>query len=295
MTAIAESPVTGPAKGLDMLELEITGRCQLTCTHCLTESSPRADHGVMTEADWRSVIIDAAALGIPKVQIIGGEPTTHPHWEEFVELALSLGREVEIYSNLYRVRTPWWPLFERKGVTLGTSYYSDRADEHDRITGRSGSYLRTRANLLEALKPGIGLRVGMVDVLPGQRVAEGRAELEAMGVRRIKTDRVRAVGRTMPPGQAPSLSELCGHCTHGRAAVLPNGDLAGCVLARDFPVGNVRERPLTELLRSTEWDRLVERIPIPRRKGAVCGVCGVCQPNDSEGCDPSNEACDPTG
>ncbi|KPC67286.1 radical SAM protein, partial [Streptomyces sp. NRRL WC-3753] len=104
MVAVAENPVTGPGKGLDMLELEITGKCQLTCTHCLTESSPGADHGMMTEADWRSVIIDAALLGISKVQIIGGEPTVHPHWAEFVELALSLGREVEIYSNLYRVR-----------------------------------------------------------------------------------------------------------------------------------------------------------------------------------------------
>ncbi|MBR7671850.1 radical SAM/SPASM domain-containing protein [Streptomyces daliensis] len=294
MTATAESPVASPVKGLDMLELEITGKCQLSCTHCLTESSPRADHGTMTTADWRAVIADAATLGIPKVQLIGGEPTVHPNWREFTELALSLGMRVEVYSNLFHVRPAWWDTFSREGVTLGTSYYSDRADEHDRITGRPGSYQRTRAHILEALKRGIGLRVGMVDVLPGQRVAEGRTELEAMGVRRIQVDRARAVGRAALPGQAPSLGELCGHCAHGRAAILPNGNLAGCVLSRGFPVGNVRERPLAELLWSRQWGRLVERIPRPRRKTAVCGVCGVCTPHDSEGCDPSNEACDPT-
>lgn len=72
MTAIMESPTNAPVLGIKSLELEITGKCQLTCTHCLSESSPQATHGSMTPADWRAVITDAAELGIRTIQLIGG-------------------------------------------------------------------------------------------------------------------------------------------------------------------------------------------------------------------------------
>ncbi|WP_150136165.1 radical SAM protein [Streptomyces hyaluromycini] len=263
----------------------MTGKCQLRCTHCLSESSPQATHGTMTPTDWRSVITDAAALGIRTIQLIGGEPTAHPNWREFPELALSLGRRVEVYSNLFHVRDEWWDVFALDGVTLGTSYYSDDSEEHDRITGRAGSHARTRSNIGEAVLRGITIRAGIVDVLPKQRVEEARAELAAMGVAGISTDRVRAVGRAMPPGTKPTLSEMCGRCTRGRAAVLPNGDLAGCVLSRDFPVGNVRDTPLADLLGGKAWADLAMRIPASR---------AACPPDDSGDCDPANtEACDP--
>ncbi|WP_246564002.1 radical SAM/SPASM domain-containing protein [Streptomyces roseirectus] len=265
--------------------MEITGKCQLTCTHCLSESSPQATHGTMAPEDWRAVIVDAAALGIRSVQLIGGEPTVHPNWREFTDLGLSLGLHVEIYSNLFHVAPGWWEVFERDGVTLATSYYSDDPAEHDKITGRDGSYARTRCNIWEAITRGITLRAGIVDILPGQRVTEAVAELESMGVTAIKTDRVRAVGRAALPGTAPSLDELCGRCTRGRAAVLPNGDLTGCVLSRGFPAGNVRETRLANLLGGKAWHDLAARIPAPR---------AACPPDDSNDCTPaSTDSCDP--
>ncbi|GGZ22970.1 hypothetical protein GCM10010387_15040 [Streptomyces inusitatus] len=285
MTSVAEPPVT-PFAGITTLELEITGKCQLSCSHCLSMSSPQATHGTMTPADWRQVIADAADLGIPRIQLIGGEPTVHPQWRGFAELALSLGLGVQIYSNLFNVAWSWWETFERDGVTLATSYYSDTPAEHDKITGRPGSYRRTRANIEEALRRGIPLYVGIVDVLDGQRVAEARAELSAMGVRQINTDRVRAVGRARLPGTKPTLDEMCGRCTRGRGAVLPDGSLTGCVLSRDFPAGNVRTTRLRDLFGGEEWADLSARIPAPR---------AACPPDDSGDCDPANtEACMPS-
>ncbi|MGW6455044.1 radical SAM/SPASM domain-containing protein [Streptomyces sp. NPDC055078] len=277
MTLVTESPAR-PFAGVSTLELEITGTCQLACSHCLSESSPQVSHGAMTPADWRQVITDAAKLGIARVQLIGGEPTVHPQWCGFTEHALSLGLAVQVYSNLFNVAWSWWPLLERDGVTLATSYYSDDPREHDTITGKPGSYFRTRTNIEEAVRRGISLYVGIVDVLDGQRVAEARSELVGMGVTDIRTDRVRAIGRGASPGQSPTLKEMCGHCTRGRAAVLPTGELAGCVLSRDFPVGNVRERRLAELLGGKEWAALAESIPAPR---------AACSPNDTNDCNPA--------
>ncbi|KND29452.1 radical SAM protein [Streptomyces acidiscabies] len=285
MTTLIEPPAVPSLPAIRSLELEITGKCQLTCTHCLSESRPQATHGTMTPEDWRAVIIDAAALNVRSIQLIGGEPTTHPRWREFTELGLSLGLRVEVYSNLFHVAPDWWEVFERDGVTLATSYYSDDPAEHDKVTGREGSYARTRCNIREAVTRGITLRAGIVDVLPGQHVAEARAELESMGVTRISTDRERAVGRAALPGMKPSLDELCGQCTRRLAAVLPNGDLAGCVLSRAFPAGNVRETRLADLFGGAAWAELAASIPAPRTD--------PCAPDD-QACQPGQPACLPS-
>lgn len=287
MTIMIDAPAN-PAVGLlNSLELEITAACQHKCLHCLSESSPQAGHGTMTREDWLGVIADAASLDVKIIQLIGGEPTLNPDWRDYVELALALNCKVEVYSNLYHVSSAWWPIFELDGVSLGTSYYSDQAAEHEEITQRPGSFQRTRRNIREAVRRGIDVRAGIVHVLPEQRVVEARTDLESLGVKQIQTDRVRAVGRAAEAqGVEPTVKELCGRCGQGRAAILPNGDLSLCVLSRFMPCANVKERPLTEILGSPAWVAAVKSIP-ERPHNA-------CTPNDSGDCDPaSTEACDP--
>ncbi|MDT3398409.1 hypothetical protein RKE29_17435 [Streptomyces sp. B1866] len=47
--------------------LEITGLCNLTCRHCYANSSPKGDHGTMTDTDWFRVIDELDALGVRDV------------------------------------------------------------------------------------------------------------------------------------------------------------------------------------------------------------------------------------
>ncbi|WP_175408091.1 radical SAM protein [Streptomyces sp. TRM64462] len=286
------------------LELEITGRCQLTCpSHCYAEAGPTKSHGAMTADDWRRVISDAAAIGVEKIQMIGGEPTLHPHFAGLVRHALGEGLGVQVYSNLYRVKLEHWALFEHPRVSLATSYYSDQAADHERVTGRKGSHTATRANIIEALRRGIHVQVGIVDVLDGQRVDQARADLESLGVKDINTDRVRGVGNASKT-LLPSTSELCGNCARGRAAIMPDGQVTPCVLGRFLPAGNVRTQGLAEVFASSPWAEIAATIP-PRRTGRGCtpdedscmpspGAAGACTPADSNDCDPSRTpACNP--
>jgi MoaA/NifB/PqqE/SkfB family radical SAM enzyme len=72
-------PTTGAWRDdLSFMWMEITGRCQLGCTHCYADSGPRGTHGAMELADWQRVIGEAAELGVARIQFIGGEPTLHP-------------------------------------------------------------------------------------------------------------------------------------------------------------------------------------------------------------------------
>ncbi|GHD34850.1 hypothetical protein GCM10010313_81780 [Streptomyces violarus] len=303
MTTAPEVPAT-PAQ-LDFLELEITSRCQLTCdSHCYAQAGPTKDHGSMTVGDWRRVLDDAAQLGVKTVQLIGGEPTLHPNFTELLSHALYNGLRVQVYSNLYRVRAEHWDLFEDPGVGLGTSYYSDDPAEHDAITGRKGSHGSTRANIVEAVRRGIPLKVGIIHMNPGQRSEEARAEMEALGVQRVKVDRARAVGNAAKTVGLPSTSELCGKCADGKAAVLPDGTVSPCVLGRFLPAGSVKAGGLMSVLAGQEWRRVAASIPRQLREGCTpdedsCmpspGVSMGCNPDqDGSDCSPAEtEACNP--
>lgn len=219
----------------------------------------------MTADDWRAVIVQAAALGVPRVQFIGGEPTLHPAFPLLVAEAAGAGLAVEVYTNLTHVKRAWWSLFTQHGVSLATSYYSDRAAEHDAFTGRRGSHSRTLANIREAVRRGIPLRAGIIG--DGQRCARARAELEAIGVRQIGVDHVRGVGRGAG-SRAPGVDELCGSCGRGVAAILSSGEVTPCVFARWLTAGNVRSAPLARILAGPGFARVVAAIPV-----RVPGTC----------------------
>ncbi|MFF5265423.1 SPASM domain-containing protein [Actinomadura viridis] len=111
----------------------------------------------------------------------------------------------------------------------------------------------------------------------GQRVQEGRRELEALGVTRIGVDRVRRFGRGAE-GHAPDTGQLCGNCGDGRAAIGPDGNVSPCVFTSGWmSVGNVHQDPLAAIVGGTAMAEANASIRVTDRSG---------------GCDPDEE-CNP--
>lgn len=280
-----------------LLWLDLTRKCQLQCSHCYNASGPGGTHGTMTREDWVSVLEQAAAYGVQNIQFIGGEPTMHPNFGELVDHALPIGLNVEVYSNLVHVSDECWEVFQRKGLTLATLYYSDQAAGHNTVTGRP-SHARTRTNIERAVGLGIPLRVGIIDVGEGQRVAEARRDLEGLGVTRIGVDRVRPFGRGAQE-QAPDTANLCGRCGTGRAAVSPTGEVSPCVFSSWISVGNVKSAPLATILSGAAMKHAITSIRAERggddddngssSGGGDCGPVGdgECSPGfPSSSCTP---------
>jgi MoaA/NifB/PqqE/SkfB family radical SAM enzyme len=262
--------------------LEITGKCQLSCTHCYADSGPRGTEGAMTTRDWFRVIDHIAELGARSVQFIGGEPTLHPDLPSLVDRALDAGLTVEVFSNLVHVGPRLWDTFSRPGVRLATSYYSDTAAEHEAVTGRRGSHARTRANIVEALSRDIPLRAGVIDVsstvsssghIGRQRTHAAQADLAALGVTSVGVDRLRGIGRGA--NASPGRDQLCGRCGHGAVAVSPTGEVWPCVFARWISLGNVLDTDLRAILSTAA-------IVAPAIAGPSCWPQGggSCAPND---------------
>ncbi|MFF5538500.1 radical SAM/SPASM domain-containing protein [Streptomyces cinerochromogenes] len=286
MTIAVQAPSERAAR-LRSLSLELTTRCQFTCPgHCYAEAGPTQGHGSMTDDDWRRVIDEAAVLGTDTVQFIGGEPTLHPAFTGLVHHALGHGLRVRVYSNLFRVRAEHWALYARPDVRLATSYYSSDPAEHDRITGRRGSQDSTRANLIEAVRRSIPVRVAVIG--SGERAEQARAYLLRLGVKDVTVSPVRAVGNAAAPSVVPSTSQLCGRCADGKAVVLPDGRVAVCEIDRFLTGGSVKDGSLAAVLSSPRWRQLAAGIP---RSAGPCPP--DCSPND-DSCGPSSgDTCDP--
>ncbi|MES1211282.1 MAG: radical SAM protein [Acidobacteriota bacterium] len=78
---------------LDTLWFQVGGTiCNLACTHCFVSCSPtNHTHEMMTLAEVRPHLADAAALGIREIYFTGGEPFLNPEMEAILEETLKVG------------------------------------------------------------------------------------------------------------------------------------------------------------------------------------------------------------
>ena len=229
------------------LWLEITRKCNLNCIHCYADSSPSATHGDMSRQQWHEVIDDAHQMGVKHVQFIGGEPTIHKDLPELICDAAAHKMSIEVYSNLIHISPSLWKLFERLDVSLATSFYSVHPGVQNEIT-KGPSQEKTLANIKQAISRGIKLRIGMVDVLDKQDIPETIGMLRDLGVKNIRVDRSRGVGRAQLQNSQCDVNELCGKCGYAKAAIDCDGDVFPCVFSRWLCVGNVLSSNLKDVL-----------------------------------------------
>jgi MoaA/NifB/PqqE/SkfB family radical SAM enzyme len=257
MISASTMPAAAPANDVSIQRIwaELTGNCQLNCIHCYADSGPSGSHGKMTAKNWMNLVDDAKSLGASMVQFIGGEPTMHPQFPAILRHAIRTGIEVEVYTNLVHVTDEVWDLLTAPKVSLAFSYYSKDAAQHNAVTMRN-SHSATRRNAAKAVSLRIPIRAGVIYTGAGQ-VDGAKEDLRTLGITRIGVDRIRAVGR----GGGNDISELCGRCGRGVAAVSPDGEVWPCVFSRWMPVGNVLTSSLAEIMAGRAMADAVASIP----------------------------------
>jgi pyrroloquinoline quinone biosynthesis protein E len=76
--------------------LELTHRCPLQCAYCSNPIQMDQVKGELSTAEWKSVLDQAAKLGVLQVHFSGGEPTVRQDLAELIRHA----RDVGLYTNL---------------------------------------------------------------------------------------------------------------------------------------------------------------------------------------------------
>ncbi|MFC4030777.1 radical SAM protein [Streptomyces polygonati] len=96
----ALATITAPPGSLQSARFYITFRCNSLCGYCnVWQDDKFKGYEELTPDRARRILDEMYALGVRYVDFTGGEPVLHPHIDEIVQYAKSLGMAVEITSN----------------------------------------------------------------------------------------------------------------------------------------------------------------------------------------------------
>jgi MoaA/NifB/PqqE/SkfB family radical SAM enzyme len=96
-TAVKPSaPIALPLK----VYFDMTYRCNLTCRHCITASSPYADvSNELSTPRILTLLDEMAAAGIQQIAVGGGEPLVHSDWQMIFKHITDLGMKLIVTTN----------------------------------------------------------------------------------------------------------------------------------------------------------------------------------------------------
>ena len=79
---------------------DFTNRCNLSCRHCITSSSPHVDTtGELSPERIVSLVAEMAQLGVLELATGGGEPLFHPHWPMLFKSVTDTGMNLIVTTN----------------------------------------------------------------------------------------------------------------------------------------------------------------------------------------------------
>ena len=132
------------------LVFELTYACSERCLHCYNEGAARSDlheehrlrPDMLTLDDYKRIIDEAVALGIPTVTVTGGDPFSYPHCWDILEYLHEHNLAVNLFTNAQALNTSEKiRRIARLGLRqFSVSIYSTDAEVHDQITRRRGSW-----------------------------------------------------------------------------------------------------------------------------------------------------------
>ena len=154
----------------------ITGRCNLACTHCYSGSGPACTtDGELTTAEARGVIDDLADAGVPLILFTGGEPLVRPDIMELASHARGRGLRMALSTNGTLITPEIARRIKESGIGYaGISLDGANAETHDRFRNAPGAFERTVRAFAACSEAGLrcGVRVTLTK--------ENCGELEAL-------------------------------------------------------------------------------------------------------------------
>jgi PqqA peptide cyclase len=142
---------------------ELTHRCPLACPYCSNPVNLERASSELSEADWRRVLAEAAALGVLQVHFSGGEPMVRRELPALVGAANGL----RLYSNLITSGTLGGAREIEALAAAGLKHvqlsFQDVApDNADRIAGFAGAHERKTRFAAAVRAAGLPLTLNMV-------------------------------------------------------------------------------------------------------------------------------------
>jgi cyclic pyranopterin phosphate synthase len=145
-------------RDINYLRISVTDRCNLRCVYCMPKGGvqwQRLDDQLTVDEIIR-VVEAAAAGGVKRVRLTGGEPLVHPHIVEIVRRIAAIARieDVSLTTNAMLLERLAGPLAEAGLRRVNVSLDTLDADKFRRIT-RGGEIARVWRGIAAAERAGL--------------------------------------------------------------------------------------------------------------------------------------------
>lgn len=194
---------------IDHLYLEVTDRCNLSCTHCTVH--PRTSRAQDPSFNALSTILSGfREQGGRYVTFSGGEPGLRADLPDLICIAANLGLSVTIYTNGLAVTESVLDHLQRVSGLLAISLDGPNADIHETMRGR-GTFAQALNKLDKALAHLGGHKVMLSCILSRPllpHVAQLWEFAQSHGIQGLYLNIFESLQRPVRDPRAPSTLEL---------------------------------------------------------------------------------------
>lgn len=266
------------------MEIEFSLLCNFKCQYCYVGEAANPVRELGPD-EIRRVILEAKGLGARKIIVLGGEPMIYPAILEMLEFIRGEGMSVEVFTNGTNITAEVARRLYDLGVQVVLKMNSFKESVQDQLAGSKGAYgiiQKAFANLSAAGFPSEGHPLAVSSIICNQNLPEITTMWQWLRDRKITpyfeimTPQGNAQDNNHLDVELPRLQTLFAElaeldharyglkwepqpplvgdrCLRHQFSCLVNakGDVMPCV-GVTIPVGNIRERPLAEILRDSE-------------------------------------------
>ena len=127
-----------------LIELSITYECQAKCPHCSVHNyiaSEKEEDKLLTNGEIKQVLEQAVKIGIPKVDLFGGEPLLKEGIADLVAHGAKLGLYRSVTTNGWSLSRDMIKNLVKAGIScVNISIDSAEGRIHDRLRGLEGLF-----------------------------------------------------------------------------------------------------------------------------------------------------------
>lgn len=248
--------------------IEITKKCNMKCIHCYNESDLKCQE-FMSEEDFYCVVDQLKELSISRIQIIGGEPFYDKNrLKRMMDYTLGKFEFVEIFTNGTLIDEFWIGYLKKNNIKVALSVYSYIEEEHDKVTGVSGSLKLTNRTIKRLKEANIDYRVcnvlmknvtigdkntDLYELNPDKDVVRmsGRASTTLISEELLRKKVITQNSFKKPITRAFSSKSIKGHnCFSNKIYISADLNIYPCVMERRISHGRINRGGKITLLES---------------------------------------------
>lgn len=160
---IHNPPVKGAYSAPLKVFIDINLKCQLTCSFCLSDSSPKHNEEIAF-TDFEKIAEEIGRSGVFMVKLGGGEPLIHSRFWDFVKILRTYHILVSVSSNGYKLSKDDIENIKKYNLKISISLEGTEKT-HDDVRGK-GSYRRAINSLAKLFKAKVSKIYTRTNLMP---------------------------------------------------------------------------------------------------------------------------------